>query len=653
MPFYSSASTSSSYDLERVVVTGSRTVKTLKDSPVKTEVISEDRIKEQNYNSVSDAILDISGVTLQGLRGKEGQSAVMQGLAEEHVLVLVDGMPVLQTSSNGVDLSDLSTLNVKQIEVIKGGASALYGGQAMGGVINIITQNPADKSQSKFRIEREAYFTGVQEEDPGYTNLMLSTQGKRKSLLYGLSVVSDRHKSVDRDLNTVSRDSNDTDKLIFNGRIGYDFKDDHKVELRYNRFSEENTTYGARLLSDSSYTSALDESEILGEKLRLTYKNRLSSNFDMTWYLSQDKVKDELSLQDDPETSYIESLKTSEFVENRLEYQGNLVVGDNHIVTTGLVASSTKLDQDNKTQTSESASTSTSEVDNKTSYTNEVYIQDDWFIGKSEVVTGVRLTKDKYFSENISPKINYSYIQDIGDYTSTYRVAVGTGYRIPSLKERFYVLDHRSFAGYVVYGNEELDPETSQSIQFTYDLVKNKKFSFNISLYQNQVSNLIIASEEEAEDSDTTYKYENVDKVKITGYEFGTSVKLPRGYELSGSFNHTKAVNQDSGNIIPNRPFYTGTVSLKHRFYKEKFQSIYLLRHFGESYATEDNSEGYVGYQQFDWKLNTKLAGMDTFLGIRNIFDTKRDALIDSADPIYDQRPVLGRTFYLGVQYEI
>ena len=60
-----------------------------------------------------------------------------------------------------------------------------------------------------------------------------------------------------------------------------------------------------------------------------------------------------------------------------------------------------------------------------------------------------------------------------------------------------------------------------------------------------------------------------------------------------------------------------------------------------------------MGYQQLDWKLNTRLGDVDTFVGIRNLFDIKRDALIDSADPIYDQRPVLGRTFYAGVQYEI
>ncbi len=647
------ASTSSSYELERVVVTGSRTMKTLKETPVKTEVISNERIQEQNYTNVSEAILDISGVTLQGLRGKEGQSAVMQGLAEEHILVLVDGIPVLQTSSNGVDLSDLSTLNIKQIEVVKGGASALYGGQAMGGVINIITQSPEDKTQSKFRLEREANFTGAQNEDPGYTNLMLSTQGRKKSLLYGLSLVSDKHRSIDRDEGTVSRDSNDTDKLIINSRIGYYFSKKHKLELRYNRFSEQNKTYGSKLLSNSSYTEANDKSDILGEKLRLTYKLKSSESFDSTFYLSQDRVQDELSLQDDPLTAYTESLKTSEFVENRFEYQGNLIAGENHILTGGFVTASTSLDQDNKTQTSENTATSSSEVNNKTSYTNEIYMQDDWFLGRSEIITGVRLTKDKYFEENISPKINYSYNHEHGDYTSTYRVALGTGYRIPSLKERFYVLDHRSFAGYVVYGNDNLAPETSRSIQFTYDLVRNKEFAFNISVYNNQVNNLIIASEQNDDSSDTTFKYQNVDRVDITGYEFGASMRLPNSMEVSGSFNHTKAVNEDTGNIIPNRPFYTGNLSLKHRFYKDKIQSIYLLRHFGESYATEDNSEGYVGYQQLDWKLNTRLGDVDTFVGIRNLFDIKRDALIDSADPIYDQRPVLGRTFYAGVQYEI
>ena len=646
------ASTSSSYELDTVVVTGSRTSKLLQDTPVKTEVISSERIKEQNYSNVSQAILDISGVTLQGMRGKEGSTAIMQGLAEEHVLVLIDSVPVLQTSSNGVDLSDLSTLNIKQIEVIKGGASAIYGGQAMGGVINIITHDPK-KIKSKFRIERDAALAGDQSEDPGYTNLMLSNEGKYKKLSYGLNLTHDKNRSIDRDIETLSRDTGDTDKFIFNTRLKYDLRKNINIEARYNRFQENHTTYGAKLLPSSEYSQALDNSDIIGEKLRLSLKHKVNSGFDYIVHLSQDRVEDELALQDDVSTDFIESFKTSTFIENRLETQANFVASDSHLLTGGFVTKSTSLDQSNRIQLSEDGGAENSDVDDKSSYTNEAYLQDDWFINNSEIITGLRVTKDQYFDENISPKISYLYNYTQGKNKHALRVAMGTGYRIPSLKERFYVLDHRSLAGYVVYGNEELTPETSTSFQIGYDLTRNQNYAFNLSLYRNDVKNLILATEQNDNSDDITFIYENVSAVEITGYELGASVNLPKSVELAGSFNHTKAVNKETGLIIPNRPFYTGQVSLKHRFYKEKMSSIYLLRHFGESYANETNTKGFVGYQQLDWKLNLYEKSYQAFLGIRNIFDVKRDALIDTVDPIYDQRPVLGRTFYVGVQYEI
>lgn len=104
----------------QIVVTGTKTEKSITDSPIKTDVLTEKDIKKNHYRDLSEAILDIPGVTLGGSTGKTGSTAIMQGMGGDRVLILIDGVPLAQNSAGGFDLSQVSTNDVQRIEVVKG-----------------------------------------------------------------------------------------------------------------------------------------------------------------------------------------------------------------------------------------------------------------------------------------------------------------------------------------------------------------------------------------------------------------------------------------------------------------------------------------------------------------------------------------------------
>ena len=126
--------------LDPIVVTATRSEKKLTDSPIRTEVVSENELKRTNASTLKDALENIPGILLREIHGKSGYEISLQGLSSDQVLVLIDGLPLAASTGSTVDLDQYLIASVDHIEVIKGAASAQYGSAAMGGVINIITK---------------------------------------------------------------------------------------------------------------------------------------------------------------------------------------------------------------------------------------------------------------------------------------------------------------------------------------------------------------------------------------------------------------------------------------------------------------------------------------------------------------------------------
>lgn len=647
--------------LDDMVVTGTRTPKSLKEGPVKTEVVGEAEIKERRLRNAAEAILEIPGVTLSNATGKTGQSAVLQGLGGEHVLVLIDGAPVLQNSSAGVDLTQISANDIQRIEVVKGGASALYGGQAMGGVINIITKRPKEGFSYELDLMKEFFpadksAAGARRQvNPSAPNQIKGLASARQGAnAWKLSLSRQAEASIDRDLLTVTRDTPDLEKNQVGLFYERDLGERRKVNFEAGYADESATTYAARLQPDTLYRAVENRGDINRLRARAGYQVSPSESSTVSVYVLGERVDDRLDMEDDPATPAVESSKSAVLDRQRIETQWDFSPTEEHVVSLGAVVEAQKLDQRNRTAINETTTYDSVEVGGRSQNSIEIFAQDDWIRDRHEIITGARLTHDPAFGLHIDPKINWLHPTNWFDgHTTSLRASIGTGFRRPNLKERYYLLDHRSFAGYVVYGDENLRPEESVSAQVGLEVARGQDYSVNGNLFYNRVGGLITTTEIATGTSERAFRFANLDRVQIQGLELAGAWKFAQAWRLSPSFVYTRARDEGSGLYVPNRPFYLGQLNLLYEFSRERGNMNATLRYSGDSYADIANTEAYPGYSVVDLRYNRPLnRNLEIYLGIRNLLDERRATMIDGTAQVYDLRPATGRTVFVGLNFE-
>ena len=129
------------FNMDQVVVTGTGTHHKLKDSPVPVEVISQRDLQNANPSSFQDALVKlVPSISVQTTA--MGTTLYVNGLPDKYLLVLINGKKVAGDISGSIDYDRINMDAVKRIEVLKGASSALYGSDAIAGVINIITDDP-------------------------------------------------------------------------------------------------------------------------------------------------------------------------------------------------------------------------------------------------------------------------------------------------------------------------------------------------------------------------------------------------------------------------------------------------------------------------------------------------------------------------------
>ena len=145
-------------ELEKIVVTASGTVRMLKEAPASISVLDKEDLSERFYRDLTDAMTDIPGVIVTG--GGDREDISLRGMGSQYTLILVDGQrqSSRETRPNsdgpGVEGAWIPPLSaIERIEVIRGPMSSLYGSDAIGGVINIITSKTPDAWRGEVRLD--------------------------------------------------------------------------------------------------------------------------------------------------------------------------------------------------------------------------------------------------------------------------------------------------------------------------------------------------------------------------------------------------------------------------------------------------------------------------------------------------------------------
>lgn len=621
-----------------IVITGTKTEKKLKDAPVRTEVVTAETLEKEHATNAVDALRYVPGLLLQDIHGKTGKEVWIQGLDSDRVLVLIDGERVSASTGSTVDLSQLSIANIKQVEIIKGGASALHGSNAMGGVINILTKAP----ESGFHGKLLGSAGTLGDKNPDDTSLAkshsraeLSFQSGPWTLMGDIDNRSTEGFFIEEGNNTLKGEVGY--KRNGSAGLGYQANEQTALWLRYRKYREDH--YIPNGIQIPGQTSR-DRPEVVdNERLSFSLETELNPNHQFLVKGYQEEFVD-----DTVGSTGIERHAEIGVAGAEVQYNGSFA--DNYILTTGIVSNVDELKQ-LRGGIAELAD------GQKSRQNNEYYLQLDTWLGDSwEILPGLRYQRDDDFGGHLAPKLSAMYSHENQYGSGRLRISYGNGYRVPNLKEQYYIFDH-SHIGYMVLGNPTLKPESSDSFQLGYRFEHRNHWHAEINFFNNNIEDLIQTALSHYETINGQgvgiYHYDNIDKALTQGLELDSEFALSPHLQFRGSYTWLeKAEDKATGKRLVKRPEQMIKAGLDWQLWNEKADLGIRAVYQSSSFIDKENLEKSPGWTQWDLKYNHALLDqVSLYGGVDNIFDVHRDP----AKRESDLRPVPGRYIYLGAKY--
>lgn len=559
-------------ELDQVVVTASRLEQTLGDVPIPVSVISQEQIRKSGNIRLDEILTEQTGLVLNS---DHGTGIQIQGLNSEYIKILVDGEPLIGRTAGTLDLSRVTVNNIDRVEIVKGPSSSLYGSEAMGGVINIITRNP----QSGLSLNLGARYRRFNTQD---LNATLSYGSER----WKISAFHNRLSSDGYDLQestvgqTVAAYTASTSQL----KMKYKVSDQLQFSLsgRYYEEPQEDQTIVA--ISDGQNTT-----EVLHDynakrtdwnllpKLEWSIGNK--AFITLRQYLSEYETSTSITRASD---GHLYSL--DEFAQDfsRTEAQGDLFLGPEHTLTVGAG------------HIQESVS-STRYVDS-TFTSNYLFAQHQWEATTAlDVTIGLRYDNHKAYGDNLSPKLALGYQVN---RKLKIKASFGGGFKAPDFRQLLLNYTNPT-VGYSVMGTSvvvdgvenlidqgetfRFDPvnnpnsiesaranaavaasglsaESSLSWNLGADYQLNSQVTISGNLFRNHISNLIdtwaIAQKDNGQ---FVFSYRNVEDIVTQGlelnanYEVSRNLRLSIGYQFLDTFDRS-VIDQINEGTLAYRP---------------------------------------------------------------------------------------------------
>ncbi|MCH8837875.1 MAG: TonB-dependent receptor [Candidatus Marinimicrobia bacterium] len=626
------------FQMDEVVVTGTRTEKILIDVPVPTEIISRQDILDSGARDIGELLAQRSGVTVGS--GVEGGTTVnLLGIDARYVLILVDGQPVSGKFNNRINLDQLSTANVDKVEIIKGPSSAVYGSEAMGGVINIIT----DRRLSRSPLSVRTRFTGSASEAKSLAdtdnplNLYEGTRDARLNL-----DVSRGDLRVQFDLDALwanvgkamqYRDIDEFDKLSLRGQITWQGIPKHSFDLRLNRF----VTNERSLLEISSLVTATTD-------IQRTVLTAIHG-----WSVVDGWKINTIGRWESYERDYqiVQSNASNITSEGERELELNLIRTGNLVTfNTGVELTSAEYHNDRVSGGSRSLTAA------------GYHLQADWQANdKLTLVAGGRVDNNNEINPIFSPRLAAMYRLD---ERWKLRASGGRGFRMPTFMDR-YISWYHSAVGYTVIGNPDLEPETSQGYNLGVEYYHPGEYLVTLTFYQNRFNQMI---EDYLVDIGTrigdyevtspgTFSYRNIEQARLRGVELQGRWHVSTDWLMSWGYNYVDNRDLSTGELLPNTQPHSATFRLSHKhgggIFSYAFKAKVVAPYHPTSYDPDlarfvRREKALAPRPMIDYDAKLRLAGYLTLgLGMHNMLDYKN----------YEYGPFLGRTYYLELETEL
>lgn len=625
---------------EHIVVTGTRTAKLLSNSPVLVDVIDGETIAKISHGTLAQALNYLPGVVVKR-SVKDGYNIQMQGFDGDHVLVLINGQPVISPTGSSADLDQIPADNIEQIEVIRGAASVMYGSSAMGGVINIITRK-SDESALKLDYDISQYQGNTIEDGDLNHTIKIYANENIIGWQTQLSALVIDDQGFDYDSETVSQNAASVDKTF----ITLGASKDHgtiETSFKYQWLEEKKLKDSTKIPNQSGIIYY--QTDVTKHQLDFGLKS--TKNPTSPWQLNATHINhQEVSGQSNSIRDT--SIKLSEI-------NGQKVFQLNNIeLVTGGVIHADKLHQFKPVD-------NIIEVDDKSRESVELFAQGNWIKSNYQLLAGVRGQYDSDFGQHSA--IRFSAMKNFKFENSTmqWRAGIGQSYRVPNLKERFYIFDH-SALGYQVLGNEDLQPETAESI--------NSSITFNTSVFEDtadlqsdisvhyskteQLIDSVINDEQSTSDL-KVYQYTNISEATIHGFDISSELKLT---DWQFQFNYSYLTSEDDNNErLFSRPRHQVKFNINYDIDAYDIELIaYAVYQAGEAVTKQangtkkdvENNE----FATFNILMNQSITNnLSWRFSIDNLLNEHQNTSINS-ETTFDARPISSRTISAGISYQ-
>ncbi len=658
--------------LDEIVVTATKTEKKIDEVPGSVTIIGKEELKSQNIQTVDDALDTLSGVFVKRNKGMMDSTASVRfrGFSgDQYTLILLDGQPLNDAYTGGLEWGAIPVHNIERIEVIRGAASALYGGNAMGGVVNIITSTPekltleAGSGYGTNQTKRYHFSAGNRymdrlsiqlgyenESTDGYpTTPVASTISSGNGNVTGGYAMNDKHGNPTRWV-VGDRGDNSAEHTSFNGKLTFDFSDtgqlsllavSGKHEYEYGRPNSYMGTFG----DNSTYAIAGTDQRVrfrpndfisytgIGENETQVYSMSFKEYFGPVLVNAQIgtvQVDDRYTTESGSGLAdYDDSAGTLKETENESwfsELRADLPVGRAHTLTVGTSYrkdTSDTNDYDVPFYRSFSGKGASTFYSGGSSKTWAAFIQDEWrILDPLTIYAGLRYDSWKvydgasgdpgaqsYYASNteseISPKV--SAVWRILDDTSL-KASVGHAFRPPNLYELF-----RTWTSYgtLYQSNPDLDPETVWTYEMGVDqYFFDKRTKISLTGYRNDIKDLIYYQV-----IGSTKLRSNAGEARTYGLELEASHKVTDWLTLWGNYTYTDAqiTENDTDPASENKqvtgiPENAFNIGLDTRY--KWFKGSIVGRYFSKIYNDSDNADtedGVYGTYEPAFFLDAKI----------------------------------------------
>ncbi len=565
-------------DIDEMVVTANRLETPLIEVASSLTLITDDEIESTQQTSVLELLRDVPALDVVQ-RGGAGRLTEIhiRGAEWRHTLVLVDGIEVNDPVHMGraFNFAHLNTDNVERIEVIRGPQSVLYGSDAIGGVINIITKKGQQETEAFTSFEGGSFDTF--RESAG-----ASGGGETTSFSFVASRVdSEGISAASEEYGNSEKDGYASTSLA--GRLAFTPTDEFAADLivRYTDAAAD-IDDGGGPGGDDPNRSLLSRQLVVGAKARLS---ALDGRWDQRLGLSF--TAHDREDNDDPDPVDTTELRRDSFEGRlaKLDWQSDFRLGESNTLTIGTEFENEKAETDDL---------------DKSAHLAGVYVQDRIALAEALFATlGARVDDHEIFGSEATWRLTAAYL--IGEARTKIRGTVGTGFKAPSL----YQLYHPT------YGDASLQPDESTGWDIGVEQrFLERKASLGATYFRNDFVNMVDY------DFDTS-SYKNIGRAESEGVELHARLLPSRALILGANYTYTEAVDQTTGEALRRRPRNKAGFDIGYRFVGKGSVRLDV------SYVGEREDRGTLdAYTRVDLAVSCDLNERTrVFCRVENLFD--------------------------------